>query len=115
MATTQNNHEHNVMLFQMVVSVAHEICHILTGFITGRRRPITPDGITVAGIANQGESDRWWELETLGGIAEFYARRGDRNNPDQSGTPYLFPDLQHNSLGTEIPATYIDRFALGGE
>ena len=114
MVTTQNNHERNVMLVQMIVCVAHEICHVLTGFLTGLHRPITPDAITVRGWPG-GESGRWWELQRLGGVAEFYARRSDRNNPNQSGTPYLFSDYERNSLGTQISAEYIDRFALGSE
>ena len=115
MITTRNNHERNVMLFQMVVSVAHEICHVLTGFFSGRARPLTPRTVTVEGPLSEGEAGRWWEVEALGGIPEFYARRDDRDNPDQSGTPYLFPVLHQTSLGTEISPTYIDQFALGGE
>ncbi|KAK3377449.1 hypothetical protein B0H63DRAFT_511730 [Podospora didyma] len=69
--------------FQMQISVAHEIVHFLTAFLTGSeaRRSLTPSGVSMRGFTSQpssehpqgmGESGRYWEGLLLGGVAEFY-------------------------------------------
>jgi hypothetical protein len=59
--------------FQMVISVAHEILHFLTGFLTGNLKPSTPKGVTAEpyGQPRVGEAGRYWESKLLGGFVEF--------------------------------------------
>ncbi|EWG39681.1 hypothetical protein FVEG_02416 [Fusarium verticillioides 7600] len=63
---------YNLFKFQMGVSVAHEIIHLLTGFLTEESRPDTPLGVTMDpfGSRDTGEAGRYWEGILLGGTVE---------------------------------------------
>lgn len=101
--------------FQLILSVAHEITHFLTGFLSGPERALTPDEVTVPGWTEDGgEAGRYWELEFVGGIIEFYARPGDRN-PDQCGIPYIFTNYLSNSPGKPVSMAYIVRVFDGSK
>ena len=114
MATTRNAEEYRVFVFQMAICVAHEITHTLTGFLTGSARPPSPPTVAVPGM-NKGEAGRWWELEALGGISEFYAKPNDRRNANQAGTPYIFDDMRLASPGVKISKAYLEHFELGSK
>ncbi|KAF5612851.1 uncharacterized protein FSUBG_1081 [Fusarium subglutinans] len=106
---------YNLFKFQMGISVAHEIIHLLTGFLTGESRPDTPPGVTMDpfGSRDTGEAGRYWEGILLGGIVECWANKNDIMGVRQSGTPYLFETGHSNSNGWRISSTYIESFING--
>lgn len=109
MVRTENFEDKRVFTFQLIISVAHEITHFLTGFLSGPERAITPEGVSIDGWNEEGgEAGRFWEFEFVGGIIEFYARPGDRN-PDQCRTPFIFENYLSNSPGKPASMAYIVR------
>ncbi|KAH6649498.1 hypothetical protein F5144DRAFT_479665 [Chaetomium tenue] len=103
--------------FQMVVSVAHEIVHFLTGFITGTAVPHTPPGVIAQPFPvsqNNGEAGRYWERELLGGFLEMWSVPDDPLELRQPGEPFLFLSgpLQ-DSTGMEVSLSYIHEFLEG--
>ncbi|KAL9567130.1 hypothetical protein ACKAV7_008899 [Fusarium commune] len=108
---------YNLFKFQMGISVAHEIIHLLTGFLTGESRPDTPPDVTMVpfGFRDTGEAGRYWEGILLGGTVECWTNRGDIMGVRQSGAPYLFETGHPNSNGWRISSTYIESFINGGE
>jgi hypothetical protein len=100
--------------FQMAISVAHEIVHFLTGFITGTMQPDTPPRVTAEPYndrADVGESGRYWESIILGGFVEFWSSPTDRLGVRQAGVPYLFiRGNQQTSTGQKISVSYIEDF-----
>ena len=57
----------------MVIALAHEIFHLLTGFLLGQtEEPHTPPGISLPEfrVDEIGEAGRYWEKLLLGGLSE---------------------------------------------
>jgi hypothetical protein len=114
---TATGEERNIFIFQMAISVAYEIIHLLTGFLSGRREPNTPPEIAAVGYVgdgDDGEAGRFWEIEALGGIVEFFADPENPDGPNQAGVPYLFRDLSSGSPVGPIGMDYIQGFAASG-
>ncbi len=106
----------SVFFFQMAISVAHEITHILTSFLTGMLDSFTPPTVAPEGytdIDGHGEAGRFWESEALGGIVEFYADPSKQADVSQAGIPYLFETYNANSPGQPVSMAYIRSFADG--
>jgi hypothetical protein len=103
--------------FQMAISVAHEIVHFLTGFITGTMVPDTPPRVTAEPYndrADVGEAGRYWESIILGGFVEFWSSTTDRLGVRQAGMPYLFnTGNQQTSTSQKVSMAYIEDFLDG--
>lgn len=104
-------------IFQLGISIAHEIVHFLTGFLTGTPFPDTPPAVTYGGFGDDvtGESGRYWEGHLLGGIVDFYEDSRDPLGSLQAGVPVLsYTYLDNNRQGTirwvRISQDYIRRF-----
>ena len=65
--------------FQMGVAVAHEIVHLLTGFLVATGEYNTPPSVSYEGYGNdrQGEAGWHWEANLFGGEITFYEDRAD--------------------------------------
>ncbi|KAI1208355.1 uncharacterized protein F4807DRAFT_148849 [Annulohypoxylon truncatum] len=101
--------------FQMVISVAHEMVHLLVGYLTGSHSPPTPPGVTLTPFGNtvSGESGRYWESILLGGVVEFYQDRNDPLEARQAGVPWLIQDGRNNVSARMVSMDYINRFLNG--
>ncbi|KAF5004542.1 hypothetical protein FDECE_8974 [Fusarium decemcellulare] len=104
-------------IFQLGISIAHEIVHFLTRFLTGARFPDTPSGVTYLGFEDneKGESGRYWEGHLLGGVVDFYEDFRDPLGSLQAGVPmftyaYLENNRQENVRWVRISQDYIRRF-----
>lgn len=108
-------HSYALFKFQMVITVAHEICHMLTNFLTGADRPHTPPGLKVAGYGNRmtGESSRWWEVQMFGGLVEFYENQRDPLGVRQAGVPYLMTNGNPKSSARQLSINYVLDFVNG--
>lgn len=114
MVRTRNVDEVAIFNFQMVLSIAHEITHFLTGFFTGTARPLTPREVAAAGWrGSTGEAGRYWEEKFIGGVVEFYADPRYPRNADQAGIPYIFDNFNEDSRGTFVSKNYIDAIFNG--
>ncbi|KAK3896975.1 hypothetical protein C8A05DRAFT_39475 [Staphylotrichum tortipilum] len=98
---TNGTSAYEILEFEMTVSVAHEIVHLLTGFLTGANRPNTPYSLAPTGYAEtmpdgetRGEIGWYWENLYLGGILEFWTNPTDPLGNNQAGTPYLFEEQE---------------------
>ncbi|KAM0424843.1 hypothetical protein ACHAPT_009899 [Fusarium lateritium] len=66
--------------FQMGISIAHEIVHLLTGYITGNINLLTPPpkvSLPRYGDSAAGEAGRYWEGALFGGVFEFWSLNND--------------------------------------
>lgn len=106
---------YNCFKFQMAITIAHEIVHLLTGFLTGTARPYTPPGVSLGnyGNRNMGESGRYWESILLGGVVEFFEDGNDPLQERQAGRPYLIEDSRNNVPAQLVSTTYINNFLNG--
>ncbi|KAK3293435.1 uncharacterized protein B0H64DRAFT_212934 [Chaetomium fimeti] len=108
---------YDLFKFQMVISIAHEMVHLLTGFITGTREPNTPPRITAEPYNNQhdvGEAGRYWESRFLGGFVEFWSEPSNPLRARQAGVPYLFEaGPKRHAVGQRVSMSYIDDFLRG--
>ncbi|KAI2464994.1 hypothetical protein F4781DRAFT_410821 [Annulohypoxylon bovei var. microspora] len=101
--------------FQMVISVAHEIVHLLVGYLTGTARPLTPPRLTLVAYGNDavGESGRYWESILFGGVVEFYQDSNDTLQERQAGVPWLVQDGRNNVPARLVSMDYINNFLTG--
>ncbi|KAF3805003.1 hypothetical protein GCG54_00005748 [Colletotrichum gloeosporioides] len=108
-------HSYALFKFQMVITVAHEICHMLTNFLTGAHRPNTPSSLKVAGYGGPrtGESGRWWEVQMFGGLVEFYENQKDPLGARQAGVPYLMTNGNPKSPARQLSINYVLEFVNG--
>lgn len=90
----QTNYDNSI--FQVAVTLAHELCHLFTGFLTGSDRPRTPENVTVPGQGTEmsGEHGWAWEYKVLGGCTQFVfdpklAKASLETLQLQSGTPFI--------------------------
>ncbi len=102
MVETSSTDEFNVYLFQMAISVAHEMGHFLTGFLTGSARPRTPPLVTVPGAG--AEAGYWWEVRALGGIVEFYSDPRRPNSPGRRASSRYIESLVFGDRGMFSPS-----------
>ena len=109
---------YNIFKFQMAISVAHEIVHLLVGFLTGKATPDTPTVVTGPGYGEprRGESGRYWEHKFLGGYLECWSVDSHALDRRQPGLPYLFKaGPRATSKGQRVSATYIAEFLEGSK
>ncbi|KAK4235063.1 hypothetical protein C8A03DRAFT_18136, partial [Achaetomium macrosporum] len=104
---------------QMTVSVAHEIVHFLTGFLTGTEEPHAPPEVTAAPYDdqrnNKGEWGRYWESILLSGFLEFWSSSSDPLGVRQAGVPYLFSvGSMATATGQQVSMSYVQQFLNGG-
>lgn len=107
---------YNRFKYQMVITLAHELIHCFTGYLTGTAKPLTPRTISLTPYGNRqsGESGRYWESVFLGGVVEFYQDSQDPLGSRQAGIPYLFDDGRGGSRARRISNSYIADFLNGG-
>lgn len=108
---------YGLLKFQMIITIAHEICHFLTGYLTGSDRPLTPPTVNLAGYGfpRSGEAGRYLEASLFGGVVEFYDDKEDPMGRRQAGVPYLINDGTGNSRAIEISRNYIFEFINGSK
>lgn len=78
--------------FQVTVTLAHELIHVLTCFWTGGDRPATPPDLYAGnhGDDDRGEPGWWWEIQRMFmGEIHFYYDPADPLGPKQSGIPFM--------------------------
>lgn len=114
-----SNDNYRRLKFQMVITIAHEIVHVLTGLLSGEAasRTLTPPKIRLTGSVRGrwGEAGRRWEEIFLGGVVEFYYDESDSMGDMQAGEAFLFPDGRSDSRGWPVNAAYMNQFADGGK
>lgn len=111
---------YDLFKFQMVVSVAHEMLHFLTGFLTGTATPDTPPAVNAAPYTevsgDQGEAGRSWQRLLFGGFVEMWSVESDPLGPRQPGTPFLFPSgPSSTTAGREVSMAYVQEFLNQGK
>lgn len=82
--------------FNISSTIAHELVHCFTGFITGAYRPGTPPRVVAGpygslpgGTRARGEAGWAWCEETFGGLLYFYYTAGEPKESDQIGFPAI--------------------------
>lgn len=102
--------------FNMIITICHEIIHMLVSALSGERRPETPPDMEVEGH-DDAESGWWWEIEYLGGIVKMYQ---DKTNVEakvlgtrQSGLPLLATGNSDKSTFRKIDSAYIAKLVQG--
>lgn len=55
------------------ITIAHEVCHVLTSYLLINKRAQTPPDVTAGafGTDTQGEAGRYWEKTIFGGDIDF--------------------------------------------
>lgn len=104
--------------FEMGLTMAHEIVHLFTGYITGTMYPITPTAVGFAPYAkkNHGEAGNYWEVVLLGGTIEQYINDNDRMYARrQAGVPWLVKEGQFDAEARRISDDYIIDFLAGSK
>jgi hypothetical protein len=118
-AETQNNtsNNNNLFKFQMAITIAHEILHHLTGYLTGKQQPGTPPSISLDSYGNtrSGESGRWWESKVLGGVVEFYEDKKDPLGNMQAGIPWLISGGRSSAEARLVSMSYVNEFLRGSK
>lgn len=98
-------------MFHMILSVCHEIIHMLVGALSGQERPKTPPEMTVSGHEdNKGESGWWWEMMATGGIVKMFQDKKSAMGDRQSGIPFLADKVTDDATLRIINKTYITEF-----
>ena len=113
MCNTNSDWEYQKFLFQMTISVAHEIMHFFTSFLTGDGRPVTPRQVGVVGYP--GEIGHLWERIAIGGHIEFYSNPQPAITSPRAGTPFIFTNMSMAAYGKEVPERFVRRFVEGRE
>ncbi len=102
-------------MFLMAITVAHEVVHFFTGFLTGYVLPPTPAEVSFLpskynarwnGV-ELGESGRAWEATLLGGIIEGVEDPSHPLGVYQAGTFYL---IDEQNQARRIDRHYVKRF-----
>ncbi|KAK5655518.1 hypothetical protein OQA88_5789 [Cercophora sp. LCS_1] len=77
--------------FQLGMCIAHEVVHLLTGFLSTHRLHHTPPNVTALGYGDEttGEAGWYWETRMMGGVLNFYEDRRDPLGVHQAGVPIL--------------------------
>ncbi|KAI0799522.1 hypothetical protein GGR55DRAFT_683868 [Xylaria sp. FL0064] len=108
MVATKNLTTHRSFMFQMMVSVTHEIGHMMTSVLTGGKLYSTPEKMKTGNC--KGEVGFLLEMRAFGGIAEFYADPSRPEDTQQPGIPYLIKGTVKNCLGVELGEGIIQEF-----
>jgi hypothetical protein len=75
--------------FHLMITVCHEIIHILVCALSGAGRPATPDNMEVAGN-DKAVSGWWWEIQAFGGVVTmFFDKTETILKERQAGIPML--------------------------
>lgn len=80
-------------IYHVAVIIAHELCHVDTGYMTGSFWPRTPDRVTAGGheLPNvHGEHGWAWENKLFKGCTVFYKDDQDPYGDKQAGVPYAY-------------------------
>ncbi|RSL83785.1 hypothetical protein CEP51_004315 [Fusarium floridanum] len=103
--------------FQMGLSIAHEIVHLLTGFTTGDPNPLTPPEVSLLryGDSAAGEAGRYWGHILFGGVVEFWSFNDDPMNVRQTGTAFFLKNGDRNVTGYAVLVGYMNKFAKQGK
>lgn len=102
-------------MFHMILTVCHEIIHILVCALSAETRPETPPDMAVEGhTPGLGESGWYWETTYLGGIVKMHQ---DKTDPAaavlktrQPGIPLLATGNSSTSTFRQIDQAYINNF-----
>lgn len=102
-------------MFHMILTVCHEVIHMLVCAISGERRPLTPQEMEVEGHEPLvGESGWWWEINYLGGVVKMFQNKTDPAAAvlptRQSGLPLLASGTSKKSTFRRIDPAYIATF-----
>lgn len=111
-----NNYER--YQFEMGITMAHEIVHLFTGYITGTMYPITPRIVTCNPYVHgkEGEAGRYWELKLLGGVLECYTNKNDPLGlRRQAGEFYIVKPGFGNAEARAISDDFITDFLAGSK
>lgn len=107
---------YNIFKFQVAIIIAHEMCHFLTGFLTGKTYPDTPTKVVARPYDNEavfgrGEAGRYWENILIGGFVEFWSSPTHPLGDRQPGRPYLFLEgTMSTGVGRPVCPSYITEF-----
>ncbi|KAI1347205.1 hypothetical protein F5Y01DRAFT_318942 [Xylaria sp. FL0043] len=107
MVATRNLTTYRSFMFQMMVSVTHEIGHMITSALTGGLQS-TPEKMKTGNC--QGHIGFLLEMRAFGGIAEFYADPSRPEDMQQPGIPYMIKGTVRNCLGVELSEGTIREF-----
>lgn len=102
-------------MFHMILTVCHEVIHMLVCGLSGERRPVTPKQMEVEGhVQLVGESGWWWEVTYLGGIVKMFENQTDPAAAvlltRQPGLPLLATGNSKKSTFRRIDPRYIASF-----
>ncbi|KAK4147301.1 uncharacterized protein C8A04DRAFT_24544 [Dichotomopilus funicola] len=118
LATPVGRESYELFKFQLIISVAHEIVHFLTSFLTGSCEPSTPPGVEALPykVDGVGEAGRYWEDVFLGGFLECWSDPKHPLDLRQPGRPYLFESGPRTTArGIKVCPTYIAEILSGRE
>jgi hypothetical protein len=99
--------------FQIIITIAHELVHFLTAFLTGEESHQfgTPETVCLDGYGMPpfGEAGRYWEKILLGGVVEYYQVERVPSNikSKQAGEPYLLANGLSSAEAKPISMSYI--------
>lgn len=117
----QKNDASNLTRFEFLlgISIAHEIVHLLTGFLAGEKANTlhTPPDTSAEGYGTRrrGEAGRFMEELLFGGQTEMWMNPQDPLGVLQAGTPYLLDNGLPKARARLINTAYINKFVKGGE
>lgn len=96
--------------FHLIITVCHEIVHMLVCALSGAGRPTTPENMKVPG-KKAPESGWWWEIQAFGGIvAMFWDKTENVLKDRQAGIPMLADGMHENSFVKDISKDFITEF-----
>ena len=96
--------------FHLIITVCHEIIHMLVCALSGAGRPATPDNMKVPGN-DKPESGWWWEIQIFGGIVAMFWDKNENVLKDrQAGIPMLADGTHVKSLVKDISKDFIAEF-----
>ncbi|KAI0153025.1 hypothetical protein GGR57DRAFT_153908 [Xylariaceae sp. FL1272] len=99
----------HAFMFQMIISTAHEICHLLTSALTGGSDPPkTPERLKLDD--SQGEAGFYWELYALGGVTLFFVDPGRPNDIQQAGIPWMLDGKGSKAHGIQVQQAVMNNF-----
>ncbi|KAI0433220.1 hypothetical protein F5Y09DRAFT_338824 [Xylaria sp. FL1042] len=108
MVSTRNLATWRSFMFQMTVSVAHEVAHLLTAVLSSGKIRSTPKKMKTGSC--EGEAGFFFEMKAFGGIAEFYASISRPDDTQQPGIPYMIKGTGLKDLGVELSEETIQEF-----
>lgn len=96
--------------FHLIITVCHEIIHMLVCALLGSGRPAIPDNMKVPGNS-KAESGWWWEIQAFGGVvAMFFDKNETVLKERQVGIPMLADGTHEKLLVKDIGKAFIAEF-----